>query len=478
MSPFHKISLITLLFITMGTCSPAQNIQWTLKACVDSAIFNNLTIRLSANTIELDRINYKQNKNNLLPSINGNLGESFGMGKIINPSTYQYQTGTAWTTSVSIGFSQNLFSGLQFLNAIKQNEMIYESSRFDMDDAKFNLTISIVNAYLQVLYTSEAILIAKNQVSADSSQMQTTSDMVYVGKKTESDLLQIKSQLTTDKYAVVNAISQWKVIKVNLQQQMNIPVSEVFDIDYSTLVEPVQKVLDNINTIYNQSLLFQPIIKSFSLKTLSADYAIRSAKGAYYPQLLLKGSLATDYYSVAKRSNTSYVSTLESIGYLQGNPSQLVSGYVPVQSTEINNYPFGSQLNDNLNGLISLGLSVPILNYFQVRNNVKRQQVNLISAQLNEELTRVNLRKTIEQVYVNAENSGSQYKSAMEEVEANKAAYDISTVKYKEGKMIATDLLVLKNSYIKAQSDLLQAKYGLIFNDKILDYYRGVPIAF
>jgi outer membrane protein len=466
------------MMILVSFSISAQDMRWTLKQCIDSAISFNLTVRLSTNTIELDRLNHKQSKNNLLPAINGNLGEALNVGRTVNPVTYQYQTGTAWTTSASLGFSQNLFSGLQYLNAIKQNELIYESSKYDLDDAKFNLTISIINAYLQVLYTSEAIRIAQNQVTADSTQLQTTSDLAYVGKKTESDMLQIRSQLTSDKYAVVNATSQWKLVKVNLQQLINLPVSESFDIDYSTAVDPPQKPLDDINAIYTQSLSFQPIIKSYTLRTRSLDYAIRAAKGAYFPQLLLKGNIGTNYSSLAKQTSTTYTNTLENIGFLQSDPSQIVSGYVPRSETKVNNYPFGNQLSDNLSGTLSLGLSIPILNYLQVRNNVRRQQVNLSNAKLNEELTRVNLRKTIEQVYVNAENSQAQYRSAGEEVEANKAAYDISIVKYKEGKMIATDLIVLKNSYIKAQSDLLQAKYGLLFNDKILDYYRGVPITF
>jgi outer membrane protein len=113
-----------------------------------------------------------------------------------------------------------------------------------------------------------------------------------------------------------------------------------------------------------------------------------------------------------------------------------------------------------------------------VRNNVKKQQVTLRNTEVSEQLTKVNLRKTIEQVYTNAENSEAQYKSANEEVEANKAAYDISVVKYKQGKMIASDLIVQQNSYIKSLSDYLQAKYGLLFNSKILDYYQGIPITF
>ena len=33
-----------------------------------------------------------------------------------------------------------------------------------------------------------------------------------------------------------------------------------------------------------------------------------------------------------------------------------------------------------------------------------------------------------------------------------------------------------KNSYIKAQTDYLQAKYELVFRKKVLDFYSGKPL--
>jgi len=469
-------SILIVVFPSHGV--QAQSTSWTLKQCIDSAIVNNLNLMQSAYSIDLNRISYKQSKNNLLPAINGSVAEDLSIGRMVNPVTELYETGTVWSTNAGITLSQNLFNGLQYLNVIKQNELIYRSSKFDLEDAKFNLTVSIVNGFLQVLYTREAIKIAENQVSADSEQLRTTSDMEYVGKKTESEVLQIKSQLTTDKYAQVNAISQWKMAKVNLQQLMNLSINDLFDIDYSTSVEPQQKTLDDINNIYAQSLAFQPIIKSYALKTQSAVFALKVAKGAYYPQLMLRANLGTDYSSAGEQTNTVTTNTLQTIGYVQNNPSELVVSNQPQQITTINKIPFGNQLGDNVNGTFSVALSVPILNYLQVRNNIKKQQVNLRNTEVSEQITKVNLRKTIEQVYTNAENSEAQFISASEEVAANKAAYDISVEKYKQGKMIASDLIVQQNAYIKALSDNLQAKYALLFNTKILDYYKGIPITY
>ena len=466
------------VFCIIAKVNAEQQDVWSLKTCIDSAQINNIGIRQFANGVRLSALNLKQSRNNLLPAVNGNLAQNFSMGRMINPVTEVYQTGTVWSTSVGLNFSQNLFSGLQLLNIIKENQLIYKSSKLDLEDVKFNLNISIVNAYLQVLYSKEATVIAVNQITADSLQLQTTSDLEYVGKKTESDLLQLKSQLSTDKYALVSAISQWKIAKINLQQLMDIEVSADFDIDYNTIPEPVKKQLDGIGIIYTQSLLFQPTIQSNSLKTQSAKYGLKVARGAYYPQILLKGNLGTDYSSAYKQSAVVVTNAIQNIGYLQSNPSELVVGSISQQQTTTSNYPFGKQVRDNINGTLSVGVSISILNYLQVRNNVKKQVVDISNADLNEEQVKITLRKTLEQVYTNAENSRAQYNAAAEEVKANKAAYDIAVVKYDEGKAIASDLILQKNAYIKSLSDLLQAKYSMFFNDKILGYYTGKPIVF
>lgn len=470
--------ILLLLSIGCNQNSYAQNTPWTLKQCIDTAVTNSITILQDVNTIELNRLGVKQSRNNLLPAVNASFTQDLSVGRLVNPITDLYETGTVWTTAPGLTVTQNLFNGLQYLNTIKQSMLTYQSSKYDLEDAKFNLTVSVVNAFLQVLYANEAIKIARQQVSLDSTQLQLTSDLLYVGKTTESAMLQVKAQLRTDQFTVINDESLWRVAKVNLEQLMNVPMSETFDIDYSASAEPGLKTLEDIGSIYAQSLAFQPIIKSYALKTQSAVFALKVARGAYYPQLLLKGSGATDYSSIATNTTTTTTSQLEKIGYLQGNPSQLVLGDVPQVSTSVSKPTFGNQFYNNLDGTFSLSLSIPILNYLQVRNNVKKQLVNLNNAVLNEQNTKLNLRKTIEQVYTNVENSNAQYQSAIEEVESTKAAYDVSVANFEQGKEIITNLLTQKNAYIKGQSDFLQAKYGLLFNSKILDYYKGVPITY
>ena len=73
-----KIILIGLIFLPLT--SFAQK-AWTLEQCVDTAWNNNLKIRQQQNTAQNREINYRQARLNLLPNLNGSIGQSFVFGR-------------------------------------------------------------------------------------------------------------------------------------------------------------------------------------------------------------------------------------------------------------------------------------------------------------------------------------------------------------------------------------------------------------
>lgn len=55
-------------------------------------------------------------------------------------------------------------------------------------------------------------------------------------------------------------------------------------------------------------------------------------------------------------------------------------------------------------------------------------------------------------------------------------SFELTQAKYENGKANITEFNESKNAVMKAQSDLLQARYEYIFNTKLLDFYRGSEI--
>jgi outer membrane protein len=121
-------------------------------------------------------------------------------------------------------------------------------------------------------------------------------------------------------------------------------------------------------------------------------------------------------------------------------------------------------------------LSVPVFNGWNVNSNIQKSTIQMEVAKLTEKQTQQNLFKSINSSYLNFKNAQLRHAAALQSVEANKEAVDISEKQYELGGLSLTDYLASKNSYIKAQTDYLQAKYELVFRKKVLDFYSGKPL--
>ena len=471
-----KYSLFSIFILISTVFTHAQTSSWTLKQCIDTALNNNLTIQQSSNTIDINALYLKQDKGKLFPTLNGSASETFGSGRTLNPSNYQFVNDNVWSTNISLNSSVTLFNGLQNSNSIKQSQLNYESAQYDMESRENDITIAVVNAYLQVLYAKEQIKNSEKQFEAITLQMEHTKALVEIGLKPESDLLQLKAQLAGDNVSLVKARGQLKSVKINLQQQMNIAVSSSFDIAYSEIPEAQPVLLEEVDDIYSTALSFQPIIKSYQLKSQSAAYGIKIAKGAVYPTLSLRGGIGSFYSSATKYNDVTYLNSIQQIGFLQSDPNEAVNGIITSPVYDSRNYPFFDQLNDYKNYSLSLSLSIPIFNGFQVRYNIQRQKLYFQNTLLEEQNVKNNLRKNIEQAYIDVENADASIDATQQQMDAALVSYENSQGRYENGLINITDVLIEKNKYFTAESQHLQAKYELIFRMKMLDYYKGVPI--
>jgi outer membrane protein len=123
-----------------------------------------------------------------------------------------------WSTNFSINGSMPIFTGLQNKNIIIQNQLTYESSKYDIESVKSDVTISIVNAYLQVLFTNELLKNAQNQIELSIALLNKMKQYSGVGYKNEIDLLQLKADLAIKKVSLVNAKGQLETKKIDLQE--------------------------------------------------------------------------------------------------------------------------------------------------------------------------------------------------------------------------------------------------------------------
>jgi outer membrane protein len=88
------------------------------------------------------------------------------------------------------------------------------------------------------------------------------------------------------------------------------------------------------------------------------------------------------------------------------------------------------------------------------------------------------IQKNVQQAYADASAGLKKYNASKKAIDAMQESFKYTEQKFNVGMVNTNDYNTAKNKLIKAQSDLLQAKYEFIFKTKVLDFYQGKPLKF
>ncbi|MDF7811659.1 TolC family protein [Hymenobacter sp. YC55] len=472
--------------VTAPAASPTA--PWTLQSAIDYALQNNLTVRQSQLSSDLNGATLRQSKAALLPTANLSGTQAWNYGTTVNPLTNVFQDQTTRTNNFSGNTQITLFSGFQLRNTVKRNALEFEAGVYDADKARNDLALNVASAFLQTVLAAELLRSNEARVNSSQQQVDRTKLLLKAGSVAESNLLDSEAQLATDQYNVVTAQNQLTIARLQLAQLMNLDAAATRALQISTpqLADPDERSLDDTDpeATYQTAQAQQPDIKAADLRVRSALRNVDVARGGYYPRLFLNASIFTGYSSLYTRPIITGDSVQVPLPVFQFDPATgqpLPTSFValspkqPVRSSTSSDFP--DQIKNNLGRSVQFALQIPILNGLQVRTNVQRSQIAVKQAELRLDQARLTLRQNIQQAYADALASQRQYISSRQQVQALSAAYRNAEIRFNNGLLNGTEFNIAKNNLTAAESSMIQAKYQFIFRRKVLDFYQGKPIA-
>ena len=469
---------IVVIFVCLAAIAQAdttthgQN-KLTLQQCVETALANNLDVFQSQLQVESAKIDKDQAKLNLLPNLNGSAGQTWSQGRSIDPYSNQPVTQNVSSSNYGLNSGVILFNGLSLQNAIKQYSLAYDASKMDWQQAKDNLTLSVILGYLQVLSTEDQLTQSRNQATLSGSQVERLQLMNQQGAIRPSDLSDLQGQYANDKLTIVNTQNAVETAKINLCQLMNIPYSSDMELERIDLATFAVKYESTRDQIYQTALQELALVKSVDLKEQSAAKAVKVARGQLWPTLSFGGGISTAYSSVAQQNqyvNTTYEPTSDSA---IGNGMKL-----PVYRFQDNfgpytKIPYKDQINNNVYTSYGFNLSVPIFNSLLQRNRVKQAKINLRNSQFVSKTTRTQLGTSIDRAYANMVSAADRYKVLLEQVTAYDESFRAAEVRFNNGVGTSVDYLIAKNNLDRANIDVITTKYDYVLRTKILDFYQA-----
>ncbi|MBK7816944.1 MAG: TolC family protein [Sphingobacteriaceae bacterium] len=394
-----------IVFTLFVTGLSAQN-NWDIKSCVDYAVKHNIQLKQADLNNQINKNNSDQSKAVLLPSINLGASHTYNFGKTIDRFTNTFANTQVLSQNFYISSNVVLFSGFSQYNNLKANEYAYLSSTESLKQQQYDLTLNVVNMYLNVIFTDELAGISKGQYKITQEQLDRTKKMVDAGALAKSVQFDIEAQLANEEVNVTNAENNYQLALLSLRQIMNLDSVGAFNVIKPNLDVEGQSILkDDVQSIYETALKNQPGIKSAEYSLLSSEKTLATARGRRYPTISMNGSMGTGTSGLAKD-----VTGFNIVGY---DTTAVTTGgqYVLSPRTEIvtKPIPFADQFKDNVNKSFGFTISVPLFNGLQTHTGVKNAKLNLINTRYSQELAKQNLYKTIAQAYTSAKAALSRY---------------------------------------------------------------------
>jgi outer membrane protein len=450
---------------------------WSLERCIDHALDQNLMIKQAELNVESETLNLGQSRRNRLPDLGGAATAAFNRGFSINPVDNQVVRSNSYFTNYSVSGGVSVYAGRSLTNTIEKREIDLLTSRTDLQQAEYDMVLSVATGFLSVLFNEEILKNARTQIESTREQRERTSKLVKAGSLPKASLYDLDAQIATEELAIVNSENQLQLAKLNLRQMLLIEDGEPFEIerpDFEDFI-PLLPLLGPTE-IYEAAESSFPSIRSADLRIQSLEKDVEIAKAQKLPSLSAWYQFNTRTSSLSKRvvdEQITQVPIMVGIPDIGPDPITLL---FPSTSFTTETYPYFSQFWDNRGFAVGLSLNVPLYNKGQVTTNTQLADIGVRNARIGSQLQRQQLKQSIEQAYLDVRSAYGSFLSVEKQIEALEVAFENSEKQLNLGTINATDFTLAKNNLNRARVDLLRAKYDFIFKSKILDFYLGKPI--
>lgn len=466
-----RLSIVLYFIATvMLSAQTEQRTAITLEECISLAIDNNLDLKTTKLNQETWDVNFKQNKNALLPNVNGSYNLGVSNGRSIDPFTNGIVNQELTFSSASLGLDLVAFNGFRLLNRWKQAKLNLKSAEMEVEAARQSLILNVTLTYLQVLNAQDLVKLAESRLKTTQSQLDRLQSFYEEETGNPAEYHDLQGQLALDASNIIES-------KNNLENEL-INLNILVNSEEAVTVAPLNIELDfkvygyTAQEIYDQALQVFPTIKARDLNIEASEKAIAVARSQYVPEISIFANLNTNYSSAARLFNESGTSIEGTNDFVTINNQDYT---VFSQQTNFTNesIPYRDQFDNNLNSSIGVSVSVPIFNGFRAKNNVALEKIKKEEAETNLAQIKLDLKQSIHQSYNAMTTAFERYKLLQAQVDAYKESFRINEIRFNIGISNSVDYIISKNNLDNAQTNLANVKYEYALRVKILEYYRG-----
>lgn len=464
-----RILSLTLCILIYTSIGYAQ--QYSLQQCIDTALQRNILVQQSGLMMQSAEVDKNQAKMNLLPNVNSRWNYGNNFGRNVDPITNTYTNNQLSSSNAGLDAGVILFNGMRLQNLIQQTKFAHAAAALDYKQAKDNLVLNVILAYMQVLVSDDVLQVSRTQLLVTQKQIERMEILVKEGSAGNFQLTDMKGQMANEQINIVNLENNLQQAKLTLCQLMNIPYSSTVKLERTVQLNETAYAQSSPEVI-SAAMEYMSLVKANEYRIKSAAKSIQIAKSGYYPTISLGASAGSSYSNLFTRLIPTTISEVTTGDYIKNGLTR-TPVFKEIQNFSTTSVPYFKQMENNLGFFAGVNMQIPIFNNLQTKNRVKQARLQLKNTELDAENANYQLKQTIEQAWLNMHTSYNRYAMLKEQLSNFEESFRAAEVRFESGVINAAEFLIAKNNLDRTKINLVQTQYEYSFRTKLLDFYQG-----
>jgi outer membrane protein TolC len=290
MKLLHMLFVLLGLFVPLTAWGEAARIDLpqplSKDAAVEYALAHNKAYRAAFEDVSVAGEKVSQAKADFFPKLDGSYAYTrLSEQPIVSLPELKFyrlpfsiQTINRW----QVDMVQPLFTGFGLESQYKASKIGLKISRYQLEEARLNLTRDVLIAHLQTLLAERLVEVARDNVASLEVQKRNAEANYQQGVAARNDVLKADVALAEAVQQERNAVKQLIVLRSNLNQLLDIDLQE--KVELAGIDEKTYQVPD-LHQLYSAAEEKRPEYLAVKASIQQAEYSKTAARSRYYPHV-------------------------------------------------------------------------------------------------------------------------------------------------------------------------------------------------
>lgn len=448
----RKVAVIFFLAGLLFSGSAQQRdsiVVLRLEDCIQTALDRNISLKRVKNNLLIAEANRFQSIMNFFPTLTAGVNYDFFFGTFFDTNAARQVSTATRSSNPNLSSSMMLFNGLANHHTVAQRKNELFASQEEVRSTEQAVESSILVNYLNVILDLENIDIESERVELLESQLDREKKRESVGVGSMESVYNFQSQLANQRLTLNNLEVKYRRDLLTLVQSMQLDITQQEYEVVSYEIDESQLLIDagSFDEIIEETLAANPTIASAKYNLDASEYALKVSRANLLPTVTAFGRIGSNFSSNGAR-----------------NPG---TGDFEADAT------LREQLEYNEFQYVNFSLNIPIFNRYRTNTDIQQSKVALANAELGVFEAVNTITNLVQTAYLDLISAQNTYKTAKENLEASQQSFEFMKKRFETGNTDFYTYSESLNNKNRAMVELVNAKYNIVFRQKILELYKS-----